>query len=240
MQLLEGEDQLLATLAADVDDESVRAVYADWLEERGDPRATWLRAEAELHRLLTAVPKDDAGEPRPPDATAVAGVRERLAAVPDVEPDWAAVVTRMPIENCDVWSRMVRMRFRCPERWHALERTMSAGVRFCGACRRHVFYSPTIESAQLHARAGNCVAVAPNVPREAGDLDDVEMLLGMLEEENGIPDGLDRDTVRPFAQVFRAVQRVLMRSSAPPVWGDGAEEEAPESDPEERPASAGE
>jgi uncharacterized protein (TIGR02996 family) len=33
------------------DDEALRLVYADWLEERGDPRAEFLRLEAQLNRL---------------------------------------------------------------------------------------------------------------------------------------------------------------------------------------------
>jgi len=33
------------------DDEALRLIYADWLEDRGDPRAEFLRLEVELHRL---------------------------------------------------------------------------------------------------------------------------------------------------------------------------------------------
>jgi len=35
-------------IAEDPDDDTARLVYADWLEERGDPRAEYLRLEAEL------------------------------------------------------------------------------------------------------------------------------------------------------------------------------------------------
>src|SRR5262245_50353496 len=31
------------------DDEALRLIYADWLQERGDPRAEYLRLEVELH-----------------------------------------------------------------------------------------------------------------------------------------------------------------------------------------------
>jgi uncharacterized protein (TIGR02996 family) len=34
-------------------DDELRLVYADWLEDRGDPRAEYLRLEVELHRLAT-------------------------------------------------------------------------------------------------------------------------------------------------------------------------------------------
>ncbi|MGL4551008.1 MAG: ribosomal protein L7/L12 [Gemmataceae bacterium] len=50
------DDTFLDALAADPLDDVTRAVYADWLEERGDPRAEYLRAElaadeAALRRL---------------------------------------------------------------------------------------------------------------------------------------------------------------------------------------------
>src|SRR5438874_9645340 len=32
-------------------DDGLRLIYADWLEERGEPRAEFLRLEVELHRL---------------------------------------------------------------------------------------------------------------------------------------------------------------------------------------------
>ena len=34
-------------------DETLRLVYADWLEERGDPRAAYLRIETELCQTWT-------------------------------------------------------------------------------------------------------------------------------------------------------------------------------------------
>jgi uncharacterized protein (TIGR02996 family) len=44
----------LEAIAADPADEAVRAVYADWLEERGDVRAECLRLEEEQHALEPA------------------------------------------------------------------------------------------------------------------------------------------------------------------------------------------
>lgn len=227
----EGEDRFLEALVADVDDDVLRGVYADWLEERGDPRAAWLRGEVELHGLLTAVPEDGDAEPSPPDEAAVLRVRRRLAEVEDLDVGWLSTVTRLPIENCDLWSRMARLQFRCPGKWDALQPTVTDGVRFCGVCRRQVFFCPTREAAQLHARAGNRVAVSPDVEREPGDLDDVEMMLGEMAEAN---EEFDPDAARPLARVFRAVQRVLMQETLPGEDGaidDGAiEDEAIEDD----------
>ena len=43
------EQTFLAAIAANPNDAEARAVYADWLEERGDPRGDYLRLEALLH-----------------------------------------------------------------------------------------------------------------------------------------------------------------------------------------------
>jgi uncharacterized protein (TIGR02996 family) len=46
------EDGLLAALLADPADDEARLVYADWLEERGDPRADYLRLSVALAALV--------------------------------------------------------------------------------------------------------------------------------------------------------------------------------------------
>src|SRR4051812_8960580 len=45
------EQAFLAALAADPADDVTRLVYADWLDERGDPRGSYLRAEVRLAAL---------------------------------------------------------------------------------------------------------------------------------------------------------------------------------------------
>src|SRR5436190_13556603 len=42
------EQALLRSICAEPDDDAPRLVYADWLEERGDPRADYIRAECLL------------------------------------------------------------------------------------------------------------------------------------------------------------------------------------------------
>jgi uncharacterized protein (TIGR02996 family) len=54
------EAAFLRMIAAAPDDDAPRLVYADWLEERGDPRGTFIR----LQCALAALPDDD---PRRPD-----------------------------------------------------------------------------------------------------------------------------------------------------------------------------
>jgi uncharacterized protein (TIGR02996 family) len=50
------EEDFLRAILDDINDASCRLVFADWLEERGDPRAEWLRIECALANLG---PKDD-------------------------------------------------------------------------------------------------------------------------------------------------------------------------------------
>src|SRR5262245_14035787 len=45
------EKAFLAAIRANPDDEAPRLVYADWLEERGDARAEFIRLQAALSRL---------------------------------------------------------------------------------------------------------------------------------------------------------------------------------------------
>lgn len=44
------DDFLLRSLIASPEDDDLRCVYADWLEEAGDPRAAFLRAEVTFHK----------------------------------------------------------------------------------------------------------------------------------------------------------------------------------------------
>src|SRR5262245_19188696 len=46
------------------DDDTPRLVYADWLEEQGDPRGEFIRVECRLGRLLAAAPARHALEQR--------------------------------------------------------------------------------------------------------------------------------------------------------------------------------
>lgn len=45
------DDAFVRSLLADPADETLRLVYADWLDERGDVRAEWLRIQARLVQL---------------------------------------------------------------------------------------------------------------------------------------------------------------------------------------------
>src|SRR5437016_4037405 len=52
---MSGDESFLQAIVEDPDDDGLRLVFADWLEERGDPRGEFIRLQCELARL----PKSD-------------------------------------------------------------------------------------------------------------------------------------------------------------------------------------
>jgi uncharacterized protein (TIGR02996 family) len=128
-------------------------VYADWLEERGDDRAEFLRLRAELGRL----------SPNEKRFRVLWNQLRRLRSC--VDPAWLAALDRTPIDNCSV-----QFAYACPKRWEALRPTEDAAIRFCEACRRSVYYCSTLKKARRRAEAGDCVAVDSLLDRRPGDL----------------------------------------------------------------------
>jgi uncharacterized protein (TIGR02996 family) len=157
------EDRFLQAILADPDDTSIRLVYADWLEERGDQRGEFLRLEAALMEL----PRED---------ERWAGMAARLRDLrATIDRDWLTALGRSPIELCEL-----PFAFQCPKQWDRLRLTADVEVRFCDFCRQEVFFCHTIEEARRHAWMGHCVAVDPEVPREKGDLISSRSVLGMM------------------------------------------------------------
>jgi uncharacterized protein (TIGR02996 family) len=58
------ETALLQALAEDPHDDLARSVYADWLEERGDPRAEFLRLQIALKSLPLGSPGNQPAQDR--------------------------------------------------------------------------------------------------------------------------------------------------------------------------------
>ncbi len=133
------ELRLLANIAQH--EEGSRMVYADWLEEHGDPtRAEFLRLQEMIPRLA---------EGSHFDATA-ARMRQLSESI---SIDWRKKVARPLIENC------LGAELECPKDWGSLSATERADVRYCGSCRKKVYYCGSIGQARTHALAGDCVAV---------------------------------------------------------------------------------
>jgi uncharacterized protein (TIGR02996 family) len=181
------DDQaFLQALRARPDDDATRLVYADWLEELGDPRGEYLRLECEL----AAMPPDEERQ-----AELAARARELAASL---DPDWLALVAKTDIELCEF-----RFRFHCPRKWETLTPTKNDGVRFCAACRKSVYFCNNLEVAYHHAYLGHCVAIASVVRREKGDLEPLSMPRRQLPVEEvflGLP--LPPERERPRRRIW--------------------------------------
>jgi uncharacterized protein (TIGR02996 family) len=163
-------------------DTTARLVYADWLDDRSDPRGTYLRVEMDLRAQAD------------PNCDRAVALREWLVSLKrDIDPFWLACFDRPDIEGCEE-----HFAFRCPKKWEHLRTTEYAEVRYCDGCRRHVFYCDSIAEARARANQGECVAISLTVLRTPGDItfpgaveDDVE--LGELDpdEEDELDSELD-------------------------------------------------
>ncbi|MCI0460370.1 MAG: TIGR02996 domain-containing protein [Gemmataceae bacterium] len=148
-----GDEQALlnAVLTAPEDDQ-LRQVYADWLEEQGDPRGEFLRLDASLPVLSRR--KRYAARDR---------LRELYAVINE---DWLALICRAEIDRCPP----SHSHPPCPKRWGRLERTEDPFIRTCGSCGKQVFYCDTLALAQRHAKRGHIIVLAPCITQKPGDI----------------------------------------------------------------------
>jgi uncharacterized protein (TIGR02996 family) len=120
-------DFIRAILAAP-DDDALRLVYADWLEERGDRKGEYLRLEAAL--------ASDKG------TAAQRELRRRLDALRKViDPGWQALLDRTPLGNCRSRGRAGPLPYslNCPGKWERLQLTENSTVRWCDTCRQQAY-----------------------------------------------------------------------------------------------------
>ena len=122
-------------------DDTPRFVYADWLEERGDPRAEYLRLECEIAALQKGDALFKELQPR------LHELRQNL----DVR--WIAAVGRTKVGNCGTFA------FACPQRWEKLKKTGNPRQRHCDVCHRTVYYCETGDDVKYRALRGECVAI---------------------------------------------------------------------------------
>ncbi|MFL5330116.1 MAG: TIGR02996 domain-containing protein [Gemmataceae bacterium] len=154
----------LKAIDAAPNDDILRLMYADWLDEQGDRRGEFIRAEVEFMKA-----DEDRREASIPNAQLIVIGR-------DIEPAWVAQISRVPIENCEL-----EFEFQCPKKWDQLAPTRDAFVRHCEACDRLVHFCSDINVAVAHAQNGECVAVDPRLMREPGDVGDrPPLVLGSL------------------------------------------------------------
>lgn len=165
------EPHFLRAVLADPAADTPRLVYADWLDEQSDDPAA--PAMAEFLRLSAGLPSDET------DA------RLKVLAA-GLEPDWLAVVSKLPVENCkgkrdEGRSRsgslqLFRFDFLCDRRWEDMRPTDDATVRDCDGCGEGVHFCDSITVARQHARQGHCVAIDLGVIRRTGDLSPIHSL----------------------------------------------------------------
>lgn len=140
------EVELLEALHALPDDDALRVVYGDWLEENGYP------TEAEVMALEREVWRGEAAR---------LGYRLRVTAA--LTPtSWRAAVMRPEIAGCG--------ERRCPRSWGRLGTTSDAGIRRCGRCTKDVVFAPTVPIARALLVQGGRVVVDPVAERRSNDL----------------------------------------------------------------------
>ena len=141
----------------DVNDETPRQVYADWLEERGDRRGEFLRIDFAMHETG-------------PSGEIFEQLRiQRDELIRGMDPQWVALLARAPIESCPRRNTGVL----CPQDWQSLPAFGDdQRERYCDQCGRSVTYCFTIDEAREQAVKGECVAVDLAVFREEDDLEE--------------------------------------------------------------------
>jgi uncharacterized protein (TIGR02996 family) len=159
------EFAFLKAILDNPEDDAPRLVYADWLEEQGDPAAD---AKAVYLRDTAAVLTASDREAKQLDYR----MRQAARVLPS---KWLAVVSHVVLEKCAAEFAVV-----CPKRWEKLTATDDVNVRHCSECRQSVHYCTSIPDARAHAHMGECVAVALGVARRPHDLDLESMVLGRM------------------------------------------------------------
>jgi len=138
---------LLAAMDGKLDDAG-RLAYARLLDDRDPLRAEWVRLEVQLHNQATANPD-------------VHGRYVELAR--ECGGDYMRMMRRNSVLNCGkdkTEPRKVRFTFVCEKRWETLPPTENSRERHCNACDSRVYHCATVPEAELHARAGHCIAVS--------------------------------------------------------------------------------
>jgi uncharacterized protein (TIGR02996 family) len=160
------DEGFLRELLAHPGDKVTRLVYADWLDERDDPRGEFLRLEVRLSEL----------EPDTAEHAAVGALLQQMRST--LDPDWLARFDQTCIENCTV-----SFRFECPMRWEQLQPTEDQRVRFCDKCLKHVHHCQDVAEAREHAAMAHCVAIDSRCVRHDGDFEDDFSEVGALDDD---------------------------------------------------------
>lgn len=149
---METEKDFLREIELHPDDNTTRLIYADWLDEQGDPRGEYLR----IHCELASVSQSD----------------ERYKSLVEREKElqlqfdakWLDAIGQPRIKNCEVAeSETIQFEYECPKAWSELTPTQNQNIRHCSACQQEVFHCHTVAQLGGHVRLGHCVAIGPEL-----------------------------------------------------------------------------
>jgi uncharacterized protein (TIGR02996 family) len=149
------EDAFISEILASPRDDAPRLVFADWLEERGDPRGEFLRVSVRLEALSGQEPPQEM-KAKMRRVREAARLRQRLRELREVVPlAWALRLSRGWIEQCNIvgWGD-------CPRRWEKLRETDEPTVRHCGHCSRNVWYCLSTGEVAQAIRSGHPIVKA--------------------------------------------------------------------------------
>lgn len=138
------EEQFLAEIAAFPAEHSCKLVYADWLEEHGDPRGELIRLLLQLEN--TSEPRDRIQE--------LHSAQVKLRSLATAEWLRRLGFATPSIHNCHYYWRI-----RCPQEWAQLSLTGSKNERLCHTCGERVHYCSQQEEAEQRVAQGQCVVV---------------------------------------------------------------------------------
>lgn len=124
------------------EDRNTWLVYADWLDDRSDPRAEFLR-------LMVARSLAADGDP------ALADTEERLKRLrAELDPQWMMMFDPARVGNCH----------DC--RWDGMIATDVPDIRICHRCKSAVVYCHTLDEARQFASCGQRVALSTRIPAD--------------------------------------------------------------------------
>ena len=151
------EDGFLSAIRLTPADDTARLVFADWLDEQGDPACKTKAAFIRLELRMAEAPEQSLNRIRWTNQL------QKLAT--QLEPAWLATVSHPKLEAC-----RVSFRFPCPKQWDKLTPTAAPKVRHCESCQQYVHYCDSLQEAREHANRGNCVALSLALVRKPNDL----------------------------------------------------------------------
>jgi uncharacterized protein (TIGR02996 family) len=182
------ESDFLRKLLENPADDTVRFVYADWLDERADEES---KLKSQFLRLTAKLL-----EPNRTAGWRKARRKEMQPLAAKLPTNWLAIVSRLKVEGCraKVKEPTPGLRFSmdfvnraftfvCDRNWDEMAPTEDNAVRRCEQCQENVHYCDTLAVAREHAQQGHCIAVDLGIIRREDDLSPHRMWAGRPSAE---------------------------------------------------------